>query len=252
MAQDLKKQEAQELKKYSYDAGDAGAGAANETPEDWAMPFLQLVQANSPLVADSKAKAGQFYNTLTEQSIDAPLEFIPAASETVYVEWRTRAAGGGLVGRHDRDSDLVRRLRKQQGKFKTLVTDDNTELVETIYLYGICVNVQKMSPAVLPFWSTKLNAYKRWRGQMKEIRVPFASGTMEEPPFYACPLKVDVFADSNAKGKFYNIRLLPMKGDWYGNLIDTDDPRFQTGKALCKAFDTGQTSLEEDDKDEVV
>ena len=95
---------------------DSGAGVSNMGMDDVAVPYLYVLQTNSPQVNPDHdayidgAKAGMFFNNVSMEIYDGRNEgliVIPCAYERKYVEWVPRDSGGGFVGEHDIDSGIL-------------------------------------------------------------------------------------------------------------------------------------------------
>jgi hypothetical protein len=79
-------------------ATDAGKGLEGTTKSDFAIPFLSMLQSNSPQVETLKgAKAGMLVNTITNELFDEAI-VIPCAYQRRFVRWAPRSAGGGYRG----------------------------------------------------------------------------------------------------------------------------------------------------------
>ena len=224
-----------------------GAGFQNQTKDDLAIPFLGLLQANSPQVSDPSdgglegAKPGMIHNTVTDLVYDGKdgLEFVPGLTEHVFVEWVPRFRGGGFVARHDKDSEIVEKaLAGSQtfGRYSTDYTetgDDKApfkgnDLVETFYVYGVLVGEQ-LEPIVLAFTSTKISVYKRWNTKLNMFTVK-AGDRKIQPPLFAHRVRLTTVKQKNNSGEFFNFMLAPVEGDLKSSLLPTDDPRFLAAK----------------------
>jgi len=161
-----------------FDYGDdAGSGFENQTSADVAIPFISIVQSNSAEMndetfQDKNIKAGQILNRTTgELYIGKPggFKFIPSYTDHVFVEWIPVDDGGGFVGIHALDSSLVLECQANQ-PFGKYVVNGGNELVETFYVYGVVVEEGgALTPAVIPFASTNIKAYKDWMFKARAI-----------------------------------------------------------------------------------
>ena len=91
------------------------SGFEGMSADDCAVPFLMLLQATSkkingpaPLVG---AKAGDLFNTVSNEIFQPPFRVIPCAFKKSWVEWRPRELGGGFVKEHATD-ELVMAMEK--------------------------------------------------------------------------------------------------------------------------------------------
>jgi hypothetical protein len=231
---------------YDY-SGDEGAGFENQTSDDLAIPFLGVLQALSPQVADpsdggiANAKAGMLFNTVTEVIFDGKdgVEIIPALTEHVFVEWVPRNRGGGFVARHELTSDVVKEAKegsKSFGRYSTDYTptgDDKNpfqgnDLVETFYVYGVLVG-EVLEPIVLAFTSTKISVYKRFNTKLNMYTQKQGDRKIR-PPLYAHRIRLTTVKQKNADGEFHNFALASAEGDVKSSLLNPDDERFVAAK----------------------
>lgn len=166
---------------YSGYAEDSGAGFENTTQSDLSIPFLSVLQAGSPevLAEDSSAKPGMIVNRTTGELIPGKegLTFVPALVEHSYVEWVPRDKGGGLVGSHAIDSEIVRRVRETQplGAYKH--PDNENDLIETYALWVVALTAAgDPYPAVINFSSTAIRPFKDFLFRARSIVIGLPDG----------------------------------------------------------------------------
>lgn len=208
----------------TYDYGtDAGAGFEGTQATDLSIPFLAILQSNSPQVESNSpdgSKAGMLFNTVTRELIPGAegLVFQPCFKEDCYVEWVPRDAGGGLVGRHDAGAEIVKKaVAKAKTRFEKLKTEDGKhDLVETHYVYGLVLDSSGEKPlgfAVISFSSTKIKPFRDWFTAMYML--------VGKPPIFANRARIKTVQQTNKKGqKFYNFQVDPFQTDWRSSLID--------------------------------
>ena len=80
---------------YDY-GGDAGAGFEGTKSSDLSIPFLNVLQSNSPAVAEGRLKNGDIANSVTGEIYagETGVPFQPVHHEHKFVKWRPRDAGG--------------------------------------------------------------------------------------------------------------------------------------------------------------
>lgn len=219
------KQPKQEVSTEVHDYGDmAGGGFEGTTQEDFTMPFLNLLQTTSPEVgADGPDKAldgarpGMLINSVTKELIDGKegVVFVPVTTQHIYVEWKPRNAGGGLVGRHEINSDLVTACKQASEAFGSYKTDEGNDLIETFYMIGYTLESEDATEpkdvVVIPFSSTKIKSYKRAMQMLRTFK--------GRPPLFANRLKVSSVPEKNNKGSFWNLNLTPINGGVGPSLI---------------------------------
>lgn len=184
----------------------AGAGFENHTRDDYTIPFLGVLQSMSPQIETiAEAKPGMLINTVTNTVIDGKrgVAFVPAQTQHVFVEWKTRESGGGFVGLHNLDSDIVKKCRAEQ-QFGKLKLPNGNDLIETFYVYGVMITETSVEQAVIAFTSTKIKAYKRWMSRAHTIQVALPDGRRVPAPLFAHRYRLTTVKEKNNKGEFYN------------------------------------------------
>lgn len=228
---------------------DAGVGYENQTAADRTMQFISIIQALSPQIDRSEAafiegaEIGDLFNTVTNQLLPDGVEFIPAVTENVYVEWVPRTQGGGFVARHAIDSPIVAQA-KAEGTFGNWKTVAGNDLMETFYLFGVLVNDGNLTPAVIAFASTKIGVYKKWNTQTLAFQVVLANGRRQTPPLYAHRVRLSTVDDSTAKGKFKNLVLTPAEGAIKDSLLEPTDIRFLAAKKIHEMVRGGTAKVD--------
>ena len=245
-------QESQAIEVFDY-GDDAGQGFENQDMSDRKLPIIELLQSNSPEVAESKGKvwAGMFRNTVTGEFYEEVF-FVPAITDHCWTEWIGRDDGGGFRGRHRKDAKIVaeavarndgRAIGKlkvpQQPDAKTNKPQPDHELVESFEIYGIIYDAKSgevMGFAMIPFTSTKIKVYRAWNSAIGNF-APTLGGKKLAPgqvPIFAH--KVKMTSESETKGtNTYMVPVLsPAEGgdDLKNSLLPKNDPRYVQAKKL--------------------
>jgi len=90
-----------DLAVLASDSKDASGFGNLDLSRDIAIPYINILQSNSPQLNPSKAenvegaKVGQFYNTVSQEVSDS-LNVIPVLYQLRYVEWKPRESGEDL------------------------------------------------------------------------------------------------------------------------------------------------------------
>lgn len=215
----------------AYDYGESsGIGFEGTKGTDLSVPFINLLQANSPEIEGELipgAKTGDMVNSVTHELIkgDTGFVFLPVHKEEAWVEWVPRNKGGGLVGMHDPNGALVQELIKNNGgtRIPPKGTDGkrisfkngSNEIIETYYVYGLLLNkegTEVESFAVISFSSTKIKPYRDWLTSMYLIK--------GKPPIFANRAVFKSVKQKNESGTFANFTINPLKETWAASLID--------------------------------
>lgn len=193
---------------------DLGTGFENHTREDYLLPFISLLQSNSPQITKSlvEAKIGDFFNTATEEVMSGKdgFEFVPVQTDHAFVEWKPRTAGGGFVARHELGSSDVEeakaRATAENAAFGKLKIGDN-DLVETFYVYGIVVSDGSINQAVIAMKSTAIKKYKTWMTKAQSIQIKQPDGTRRKAVLWEHVYLIKSMDDKNPKGDFKNFSI---------------------------------------------
>jgi hypothetical protein len=179
----------QALVEFDY-GEDMGRGFENQDMSDRKLPLIELLQSNSPEVAESKGKvwAGQFRNTVTGEIYDEVF-FVPAITDHCWTEWVPRDDGGGFRGRHPKNAKIVadaiaRNDGRAIGKLKVPQPPDaktqkpqpDHELVESFEIYCILFDAKTgevLGFAMIPFVSTKIKVYRAWNSAIGNFAPTF-------------------------------------------------------------------------------
>lgn len=241
-----------------YDPGAyAGAGMENISREEYAIPFLYVLDAKSPQCAPVKAggvegaKAGSLYNTATNEMFDGEkgVSFIPVDRKHDFGEWIRRnedGSGGGFVGIRAPDDPLVLELRKKYGQFGKLVTDDNHELVETFYLSGLTVVDGVGSAMIFPFKSTGIAAYKNFMTRVMNIQYVAPNGAMIRPPMWAHRWRLGTQYKTKGTMGWYIPRLWLEEEPPIKSRLKLTDPLYLQARELYDNIKAGRVVVKQD------
>lgn len=235
----------------AYDYGeDEGAGYEGQSSADVLIPFLTVLQQLSPQVEDiDAAKPGMLINTVTNDLFDgeAGVVFVPATTEHCYIEWVPRDEGGGggqgFVGRHEIDSDVVKKARDTQefGKYRT---EAGNHLVETFYVYGVLVTPDGIEPMVVAFSSTKIKPYKGWMTKARSIQIHLPDGRRITPPLFAHRFRITTIKQKNPKGTFHNFVVGFDGADASSARLSTDDEIYMAARSIKEMVQGGQAKAD--------
>jgi hypothetical protein len=233
------------MAEYGAYADYAGAGFENQTSDDYSIPFLQILQALSPQIQENDAlRQGMILNTVTGECWDGKkgIAFVPATTQHVYVEWKPRDAGGGFVGIHEVNSELVNHAKAASSEYGKYNTPDGNELIETFYVYGIALDDDgNASEAVLAFSSTKIKKYKGWMTKAKTIQIPLPDGRRIPAPLFAHRYRLKTVSEKNNKGQFFNWDAIVFDGtNAQEARLLPDDPLFQSAVNIKNLIEQGK------------
>lgn len=197
----------------------AGMGREETRAQDYAIPFLAILQQISPQVdsSDGKyiegAKKGDFLNTVTNQVYSGSdgLKVIPCLFHREYVEWVPRVKGGGFRGSYQADDVYVRTAKPGEAGSRGLVLPNGNDLIDTYYEYVIVETPEgDVFPAVISFTSTQTKKIRKWNSMMGQKRLTLANGTvLTDPPVFAFSYKVTTVQEKNDRGSWMGWKIEP-------------------------------------------
>lgn len=221
----------------------AGSGFENQTSDDYAIPFIQILQALSPQVAENAAlRQGMLINTVTGEIFqgDVGIAFVPATTQHLFVEWKPREKGGGFVGIHQPGSEVVKKAQAESTQYGDYKTPDGNELIETFYVYGVAIDGDGNSiESVLAFTSMKIKKYKGWMTKAKTIQIALADGRRLPAPLFAHRYRLKTVQEKNPKGSFYNWDVTFDGENALACRLLPSDNLFQQAVAIKKMIEAG-------------
>jgi len=228
---------------YDDDLLSGGTGLEETTTEDFAIPFIRILQQMSPQLNkqdgrySEEAQAGMLVNTVTNEVYegDTGVTVVPCAYVKKYIEWIPREKGGGLVDASHGVSILKSCTKNPETR--RLYLDNGNEIVETAQFFVLVLEPQPQQ-AVIAFTSTQLGASRKWLTMLRMARVNTSKGTSVSAPMFAYNYKLGTLTQSNDKGT------------WHGYTINQEDPTDIETAQLAKEFMGAARSGDVDVKEE--
>lgn len=236
----------------AYDYGEhANAGFENTSQDDFSIPFLDILQGQSPEVESlPSAKPGMFHNTVTDDLFDGKegISVVVVGTAHEYVEWVPRTRGGGIVGRHAVNAQIVEDAKRNAESFNDLKTPAGNELVETFYAYLILNLPEGPVPAVLSNSSTRIKPYKAMMTKANMIMVPTPNGGKVKPPLFAHKFRLTTDKRKNNDGEWhtYVVAFDSEDKSAAGARLAPDDPLFQAAVEFHEVIKAGAFTTNEE------
>lgn len=186
-------------------ADHAGSGLGNAQAQDFALPFLYLLQKMSPAIDEvDGAEPGMFMNTVSRELM-SKLRVIPVEYEKVYNEWVPRDSGGGFVASH-KTRETAEANRKD---------DESTQIVDTANHYVLVEQEDgSFTQAILSCTSTKLKASRQWLSRISQVMMDVPGrGKVQMPSFAKFYEVVSTGPHKNDKGTYFSIQINPIEGE---------------------------------------
>jgi len=228
-------------------AEDAGMGLEHVGSKDLQVPFIMIVQSNSPQVDDTDGKyiegikIGDFFNSVTLQVIPgkAGFEFVPCYFDSHPVIWKPNR--GGLVGHSRYDSEEYK--SSKVGSDGKRYTTDGNFMVDTAYHFGLVVIDGTYYVAIISMTSTQLKKSRRWTTMMKSVQLKRADGTTFNPPSFAFRYHITTVPEENEHGSWRGFNIVSI-----GKVEDPELYKFakETSKMIAEGAIKAASPAEED------
>jgi hypothetical protein len=208
----------------------AGMGLEGTTKDDFAIPFLTILQSNSPqLKANKDARQGLFINSITGE-LFSTMRVIPCGYQRRFIRWAPRAGGGGYKGQYDPiavldkqkplaglSEHLGRLLMDVPEKEKSVFDDKGVprfdHLADTRHHFVLMQSgTGEWQQAVLGLASTQIKRSKNWMGQIALLKDKRPDGSSFTPPSFSHIYRLTAVEERNAKG------------EWWGMDVTMDGP----------------------------
>jgi hypothetical protein len=217
---------------------DAGAGLNNLTAQDFAIPFIGILQSLSPQVKPVKAgglegaKIGMIFNTVTKELIDGDegIVVIPCAYQKKWIEWKPRSAGGGFVKQHDNEDIMA--STTADAKNDNYLPNGNT-VVPTANYFVIIIKNGLPETAVLSMTKTQITKAKKWNNIMSSIKKQGKTG-IYTPPMYSHKYRLTTIEQEKSGFSWYGWEIANA-----GELTSADVALYNLAKKLNKEVEAG-------------
>jgi len=231
---------------------DAGAGTDVIGRDEAGIPFLKILQAQSPEVIGPNGKidgavAGMILNTGTEE-LSESITVVPALRQHVFVEWRPRKQGGGIVAVYEPNDPVVQAAIAASDEFGKYRTEAGNDLVETFYVFAITLDADENPgmPVVIPFSSTQIKAYKKkFANRVRHCLVDNGQGKRILPPMFAHRIAISTGDESNDDGswKGYVIQFA-VDNNVQQSLMTPDHAGYRAARELKALVDGGEAQAD--------
>lgn len=201
------------------------------TKDDVAIPFLRVLQSNSPQVKKQNAKyvvgaeAGMFFNSATNRLWEK-IYLVPVWFARQATLWRPRGeqGGGGFVAElplADAEVLLKRCVRNEKNKDMTppmklgnMQNEEQLELVISAMYYSIVFNADdpgEFETIAFPLTSTQFKKARMWNALIKNARLPNPYGTPASyrPAMYGIAYQITTVPEQNTRGDWLGVKIVP-------------------------------------------
>jgi len=189
-----------------------GTGLEDLGTDDYALPFIRVIQSNSPQLKSTEAtkyipeaKEGMLVNTLTNQvhAGEQGVAVIPCAYTKKYIEWVPLGSGGGFV-RDDHPASILGECKKNDSR--QFILPNGNEIQETAQYFLLLVEDEaRPEQVLLSCTSTQLTFARRWNTMLRTATVDNAAGESVLAPMFAYVYRLSTGLLSNNMGSWHGL-----------------------------------------------
>lgn len=231
----------------------------NADADSYAIPFLKILQSNSPIVDPEHPEhtaehvQGRWCNTITSE-VFKEVEVVPIYFVREMIEWKLNR--GGYVARYKPTDPYVLQAKPSEidGKIVNLSLNGHS-LQDTRQHYVMLINGDKITPMLLPLSSTQIKKSKRIMMLIDEHKaagklMSFKLGTSKESNDAGSWYGVTVAVGTDQSG---NVELLTKANEFMEALrsgnVTIDEEQFgpDSGGSSGGATPANDAALGEDD-----
>ena len=195
---------------------DSGKGKEHVETKDLAIPFISILQANSPQVnpRDGKyvqgAQQGMIFNSVTKKLYpgEKGILVVPCEYQRRYAEWKLREEGGGLIADYGMDDTVFKTaVRREVGEKKLDMLPNGHQIVESGTHYVLLLDEETFTPeqAVIGMASTQRTKSNRWNTLVSLYQAPHPidKGKTFNPARFYCAYRLKVVPESRNNQNFW-------------------------------------------------
>lgn len=203
-----------------YMKGHAGKGGELADSSKLLIPRITLLQALSKEVQEGGLKQGEFYHTVTEESLGSEVRFVPILFRSQFILWNPRENGGGILARADdgihwnpADQSFTVKIDKK-GNTATWITAKTVKESGLDQWGSFDPSDPKSQPAATEMYtfliafpdypSLGLAVLALQRSQIKVARKLLTSLKFSELPFYGQKFVMKSTTDTNKTNQTFN------------------------------------------------
>ena len=183
----------------------SGYGFEDADRDAYAIPFIRLLQTNSPQCNPDEAayidgaRAGMFFNTVTGQLYGKEINVIPVHYGRDFVEWQPNR--GGFVAAHGPDPSILDRVVEIDDKNNSILQNGNI-IQDTRNHFVLLADAPEAGPIIVSLNSTGIRHSKKWMSLLGNLILP---NSTKKAPMFAGVWKISSIQNENDEGKWYQI-----------------------------------------------
>jgi hypothetical protein len=223
----------------------SGDGFNDTTQDDYAIPYISVANALSKALKPASEnyidglEQGDIYDG-TAGKRWSTVGIVPIMRQRFFVEWDDRQ----FIARHDPEAALMDSTTK--GPKGENILPNGNELIDTVYLYVMLLDVAGYYPAVISFSKSSIPLYKKLMSRARRLKMQGKNGPFT-PPLYSHVYTLGTVESTSKKGDDY----------WTWKLVGdptpvTDPELFHDAKGLFESINKGERQAATPGEDDVV
>ena len=217
---------------------DAGLGLENIGTEDLALPFLKVLSRQDPVLDDLDAKAGDIYNTVTNEVYSGKegVRVIPCAFQKRFIQWAPRGSGSGApLGIYGPGETRPNTERSSEDNKDYVVGGTGDYIEQTAQHYVLLLSDQGSERALIAMKSTQLKKSRKWMSMILSRQMQGKNGPFV-PPMFSHVYRLTTVGQENSKGSWHG---------WEVSLEGTvSDPNlYHSAKAFGESANSAQVEV---------
>ena len=217
---------------------DAGLGLENIGTEDLALPFLKVLSRQDPVLDDLDAKAGDIYNTVTNEGYSGKegVRVIPCAFQKRFIQWAPRGSGSGApLGIYGPGETRPNTERSSEDNKDYVVGGTGDYIEQTAQHYVLLLSDQGSERALIAMKSTQLKKSRKWMSMILSRQMQGKNGPFV-PPMFSHVYRLTTVGQENSKGSWHG---------WEVSLEGTvrDPNLYHSAKACGESANSGQVEV---------
>ena len=215
----------------------AGQGMEDADADSYAIPFLAILQSNSPQVKKTDgayikgAEEGMIFNTVTGELFQE-VNVIPCYFKREIIEWVPRDDGGGFVGRHEVGSEP--NYENVEGRW---TMENGHQLNDTRMHFVLILSDGKYEPGLVSMTSTQIKKSRKWMTMLNQRKAK-SGKKIFTPPTFTCKFELSTTPEKNEKGSWWGWNLKPT-----GDLLVNEGELFAAARDFHESVKSGAVQI---------
>lgn len=183
-----------------------GDGFEDTDKDAFAVPFLRILQSNSPQVNEDEdaytkgAKPGMFFNNVSNELFGKEIVVIPVHYLRSFIEWKPNR--GGFVRDHGPDPRIKDKcVPREEGERHDYL--ENGNIIQDTRNHYLLVQREdgSLDPCILSLSSTGIKHSRKWMSMMRSLLIPTGAAA----PMFSSKYRIKTVLNKNDDGSWYQI-----------------------------------------------